>query len=199
MNFFIYPNLFVMGKLIKFFVSHDVVITINKMFKDSISWSFRNEMQQMMVSFKNWCGLPSIQGAINGTHIYKTKHSKPFLENYKWVQHHYISNNQLQQDIHQPICWSLWQCQWLQGVEEVNIAQTCTIPWSFLTHQRFVIFYLGTKDILWYHGLWHHIRRKGNTPLYNYYTIRSINIKGLLLITFLIWVIVFWDDPKILP
>jgi hypothetical protein len=94
-----------------FLVSHEVVITINKMFKNLISWSFRNEMQQMMVGFKNWCGLPSIQGAINGTHIYKTKHSKPFLENYKWVQHHYISNNQLQQDIHQPICWSLWQCQ----------------------------------------------------------------------------------------
>jgi hypothetical protein len=94
-----------------FFVFHEVVITIHKMFKDSISWSFKNEMQQMMVGFKNWCGLPSIQGAINGTHIYKTKHSKPFLEDYEWVQHRYISNNQLQQDIHQPIYWSLWQCQ----------------------------------------------------------------------------------------
>jgi hypothetical protein len=39
-----------MGKLIMFFVSHKVVIT---MFKDSISWSFKNEMQQMMVGFKN--------------------------------------------------------------------------------------------------------------------------------------------------
>jgi len=111
MNLFIYSNLFVMGKLIMFLVSHEVVITINKMFKNLISWSFINEMQQMMVGFKNWCGLPSIQGAINGTHIYKVKHSKPFLEDYEWVQHHCTSNNQLQQDINQPICLSSWQCQ----------------------------------------------------------------------------------------
>ncbi len=140
MNLFIYSNLFVMGKLIMFLVSHEVVITINKMFKNLISWSFRNEMQQMMVGFKNWCGLPSIQGAINGTHIYKVKHSKPFLEDYEWVQHHCTSNNQLQQDINQPICLSSWQCQWFQGAKEVNIAQTCTISLSLWTNQKFMWF-----------------------------------------------------------
>jgi hypothetical protein len=101
MNLFIYSNLFVMGKLIMFLVSHEVVITINKMFKDLISWPSGNEMH-VMVGFRNRCGLPSIQGAINGTCIYKAKHSRPFLEDYEWVQHHCISNNQLQQDIHQP-------------------------------------------------------------------------------------------------
>jgi hypothetical protein len=76
-----------------FLVFHEVVITINKMFKDLISWPSRNEMQQMMVGYKNWRGLPSIQGAINGTNIYKAKHSRPFLKDYEWVQHHCTSNN----------------------------------------------------------------------------------------------------------
>jgi hypothetical protein len=49
MNLFICSNLFVMGKLIMFLVSHEVVITIIKMFKDLISWPSGNEMQQVMV------------------------------------------------------------------------------------------------------------------------------------------------------
>jgi hypothetical protein len=35
-----------------------------------------------MAGFKNWCDLPFMQGAINGTHIAISKHLGPFPKNY---------------------------------------------------------------------------------------------------------------------
>ncbi len=98
------------------------------MFKDFISWPFGNEMQ-VMVGFRNWRGLASIQGAINGTHIYKVKHSKPFLKDYEWVQHHCTSNNHLQQDIHQPFVGLRGNVNDFKVLRKSIIVQTCTIPW----------------------------------------------------------------------
>jgi hypothetical protein len=39
-------------------------------------------MQAVMASFKNLCGLPFVQGAINGTHIAISKPSSPFPKDY---------------------------------------------------------------------------------------------------------------------
>jgi len=64
------------------FVLHEVVFIINKMFKNLISWLCGDEMQEVMAGFKNWCDLPIVQGAINGTHITISKPSSPFPKDY---------------------------------------------------------------------------------------------------------------------
>jgi len=52
------------------------------MFKNLISWLCGNEMQAVMVGFKNWCDLPFVQGANNGTHITISKPLGPFSKDY---------------------------------------------------------------------------------------------------------------------
>jgi hypothetical protein len=39
-------------------------------------------MQTIVVDFKMWCGLPSMQGAIDGTHVSIAKPLRPFVEDY---------------------------------------------------------------------------------------------------------------------
>jgi hypothetical protein len=69
MYFLIFYELFIVGKSIMSIVLHEVVFTINRMVKDLISWPCGDEMQVVVVCFKDWCGLFSMQGAINKTHI----------------------------------------------------------------------------------------------------------------------------------
>lgn len=69
MNFLIFYELFTMGKSIMSIVLHEVVFTINRMVKDFISWPCGDEMQVVIVCFKDRGGLFSMQGAINKTHI----------------------------------------------------------------------------------------------------------------------------------
>jgi hypothetical protein len=39
-------------------------------------------MQNMMLDFKDWCGLPSMQGAIDGMRIFIPKPNSPFAKDY---------------------------------------------------------------------------------------------------------------------
>jgi len=40
-----------------------------------------------MNDFKLWYGLPNIQGAINGTHLFISKPSMPFLKDYYYLKY----------------------------------------------------------------------------------------------------------------
>ncbi len=42
-------------------------------------------MHVSMLDFKNWCALPSMMGAINGTHIFEIKPSKAFPKYYLYL------------------------------------------------------------------------------------------------------------------
>jgi len=69
MNFLIFYELFTMDKSIMSIVLHEVVFTINRKVKDFILWPCGDEMQVVIVCFKDQGGLFSMQGAINKTHI----------------------------------------------------------------------------------------------------------------------------------
>lgn len=84
MNFLIFYELFIVGKSIMFIVFHEVVFfTINRMVKDLISWPCGDEIQMVVVCFKNRCGLFFVQGVINKTHIsMQLNPLGPFREDY---------------------------------------------------------------------------------------------------------------------
>jgi hypothetical protein len=76
-------KLFALGKSILLCVLHEVIYTINKVFKSLISWPNEHKMHVVMVGFENYCGIPSIQGAINKAYISITKlQFMSFVEEY---------------------------------------------------------------------------------------------------------------------
>jgi hypothetical protein len=76
-NFIICNELFAIGKSIISLVLCEFVVAMNVFFRKLISWLVGLEMHIVMEDLKN--GLPSIQGAINGTHILISKPSyNPF-------------------------------------------------------------------------------------------------------------------------
>ena len=47
----------------------EVVYAINKQFKSKIQWPNREQVLMNMTEFKEYCDLPGVVGAINGTHF----------------------------------------------------------------------------------------------------------------------------------
>jgi hypothetical protein len=72
---------FAIGRSTVSLVIHKVVQAINSIYRDAIRWPHGAEMRQTMYDFKSWCGMPSIQGAIDCTHIAISK-PPAFLEDY---------------------------------------------------------------------------------------------------------------------
>jgi hypothetical protein len=52
-----------------------VVCTINVVYRDVIRWPRNEDMHLVMLEFKQWCGMLSIHGAIDCTHIAISKPS----------------------------------------------------------------------------------------------------------------------------
>lgn len=46
-----------------------VVATINRVYADVIHWPRGQEMREVMLEFKMWCGIPLVHGAIDCTHF----------------------------------------------------------------------------------------------------------------------------------
>jgi hypothetical protein len=78
-NFLICNKLFAIGKSTTL-VLHEVVDVMNVIFKKLISWPNGVEIQVFMEDFK--CGLPNVQGAIDGTHIIIFKPLTPYPKDY---------------------------------------------------------------------------------------------------------------------
>lgn len=55
---------------------------INTTFMNKIKWPKGVNMQNMMLDLKDWCGLPSMQGAIDGMRIFIPKPNSPFAKDY---------------------------------------------------------------------------------------------------------------------
>ncbi len=51
-------------------------------FKKTITCHVGEKMHVIMFDFKNWCGLPSMMGAIDGTHSFERKPSNAFPKDY---------------------------------------------------------------------------------------------------------------------
>jgi hypothetical protein len=56
-------------------------------FKKLLSWPNGVEIQVFMEDFKQFCGLPNVQGAIDGTHIIIFKPLTPFLKIMFTIKH----------------------------------------------------------------------------------------------------------------
>jgi hypothetical protein len=68
-NFLVCSELFAIGKLIISLVLHEFVKAINITFTKLISWPIGTKLNDAMESFKQWCGLPNVHGAMDGNHI----------------------------------------------------------------------------------------------------------------------------------
>jgi len=75
-------ELFAIGTSIVGLVIHEVVKVVNIMFKSLIAWPMGLKMEDVMLEFKELCGLPSVQGVLNNTHILIFKPKLDFVENY---------------------------------------------------------------------------------------------------------------------
>jgi hypothetical protein len=60
---------FAIGRSTLSLVIREVVQAINSVYRNAIRWPRGPEMRQTMYDFKSWCGMPSVQGAIDCTHI----------------------------------------------------------------------------------------------------------------------------------
>lgn len=81
-NFLVYSELFAISKSTILLMLHEFVEAVNITFMKLISWPTRAELNVVMESFKQWNGLPSVHGAINGTHILISKPQTIFPEDY---------------------------------------------------------------------------------------------------------------------
>jgi hypothetical protein len=86
-NFLICIQLFAIEKFIVSLVLHEFVAIINIYFWKLISWLVGAYMCIVMNDFKLWCGLPSVQGAIDGIHLLISKPFMPFLEDYYYFKY----------------------------------------------------------------------------------------------------------------
>jgi hypothetical protein len=57
-----------------FLVLHEFVDAFISKYRFFISWHQGEAMKLVVDEFQTWCGLPNVQGAINGTHISIVKH-----------------------------------------------------------------------------------------------------------------------------
>ena len=66
-------------------VLREVITAVNIVFKDEIRWPNSARALQNMVAFKDYCGLPSVIGAIDDTHFSNSKPSH-FAEDYYYFK-----------------------------------------------------------------------------------------------------------------
>jgi hypothetical protein len=59
--------MFVIGISSMNMVLHKFFVVVNVVFRFQIQWPHGEDFLRIMVGFKDWCGLPSIQGAIDCT------------------------------------------------------------------------------------------------------------------------------------
>jgi hypothetical protein len=90
-NLLICNELFTVGRSIVSIVLKEIIIGINIIFKKVLSWPIGNKIQTVMQGFKSFCGLPNIQGAIDGTHFSISKLLGPFSEDYFYHKTSYYS------------------------------------------------------------------------------------------------------------
>jgi hypothetical protein len=60
---------FAIGKSTVSVVIREVEAALNTCFGDLISWPRGDEMREVMLDFKRFCGMPSVHGALDCTHI----------------------------------------------------------------------------------------------------------------------------------
>jgi hypothetical protein len=73
---------FAIDRSIVSLVIREVVHAINSVYSYVIQWPRGAEMRQVMLDFKSWCGMPSVQGALDCTHIAISK--PPYFSKDYW-------------------------------------------------------------------------------------------------------------------
>jgi hypothetical protein len=74
--------LFAIGKSIVHVVLWEFVFAINVVCKNQIQWLEGEDLLEVVAGFKNFCGLPFVDGAINVIHIRIQKPIGPFIGYY---------------------------------------------------------------------------------------------------------------------
>jgi hypothetical protein len=76
---------FAIGKSTVGLLIREVVAAINRVFGNIIRWPRGQEMREVMLEFKKWCGIPLVHGAIDCTHIGISKPTE-FPEDYYYFK-----------------------------------------------------------------------------------------------------------------
>jgi hypothetical protein len=84
-NIFICSEMFAIGRSTVGLAIWEVVSTMNVVYSDIIHWPKRHEMRKVMTDFKAWCGMPSVHGAIDCTHVSIAK-PRLFFEDYYYFK-----------------------------------------------------------------------------------------------------------------
>lgn len=72
-NLLIYSEMFAISNSIVSVVLREVVLAVNVVFKKQISWPRCERVQEVMREFEAWCRIPSVYGAIDGSHVASLK------------------------------------------------------------------------------------------------------------------------------
>jgi hypothetical protein len=78
-------EMFAIGHSTVGLVIREVVSAINLLYSGTIRWPRGQEMHEVMTDFKAWCGMPSIHGAIDCTHVSIAK-PRLFPEDYYYFK-----------------------------------------------------------------------------------------------------------------
>jgi hypothetical protein len=76
---------FAIGKSIVGLVLREVVAARNQVYGHIIQWPRGQEMWEVMLEFKKWCGIPSVHGVIDCTHVAISKPTE-FAEDYYYFK-----------------------------------------------------------------------------------------------------------------
>jgi hypothetical protein len=79
-------GLFTIGKFSVSLVLHEFVTIMHIVFKKLISFPMGADTCITINRFKLWCGMLTIQGVVNGTHLFISKPSMPFLDDYYYFK-----------------------------------------------------------------------------------------------------------------
>jgi hypothetical protein len=94
-------------------------------------WHVGDNMQVVMMDFKNWCGMLNIMGAIDVIHVSIAKPYGFFYEDYYY---HKVGNYNIvvkimvdnQKKIYECVCMKFfWECENFSNVEEVCVVLLC--------------------------------------------------------------------------
>jgi len=120
---------------------------MNIMFKSLITWPAQPKMEDVMLEFKELCGLPSVHGTIDNTHISIYKPKFDFVKDYYF---HKTKGYQVIKLVYLEMCMIPKFCKNQVCTCKLNIGDCST--WTCKVKMVSVLTFLVTKGVRCYHG-----------------------------------------------
>jgi hypothetical protein len=143
---------FAIGKSTMSCAIRDVVRAVNVVLRREIQWPRGNAVQTAMDDFREWCGLPAVVGAIDGTHfdIHKPHHSPEDYYYFKTGGYSMqcqavVDKRKRFLDVYVGMPGSTNDCRMLKRSSLYNLARHGRLFDANVTHEGFNPYLLGDK------------------------------------------------------